>query len=137
MSSAPLSAPELPPPATLAAIATMFIDCYARGDRAGMLALCAADAAAEYVPWGAEGPNPLLRAVEVWARYPAAFDGFAMPITATMEDPARRVVVIGTMNQGRQRADVDGISNAGSEMRCPHLFVLGFDPSDRIASVQV
>ena len=118
-------------------IATSFIASYARGDASGMLTLCATGATAEYVPWGAGGRNPIAEAVEVWARYPAAFEAFSMPITGLFEDPQRRVAIVTTLNGGVQRSDVDGIACAGGEMRCPHLFVLSFNESSRITRVQV
>lgn len=118
------------------AIGRAFIAAYARGDRSAILALCSSDARTHYVPWGDAGRNPVTAAVDVWTRYPAAFDNFAMPIVGLFQDE-RRVVVISTLNSGVQRADVDGIPNTGRRMACPHLFVIHVDMQDLITGVEV
>lgn len=120
-----------------ASSARAFIAAYEQGDAAQIRALCAPHARARYVPWGDRGENPVARAVETWSRYPAAFDGFAMPIQSLYEDHERGTVVLATLNQGRQRADVDGIATTGRAMACPHLFVLAFDEEGLIAQVQI
>lgn len=120
-----------------AASARDFLTAYADGDGDAMLTLCAPGAVAEYVPWGDEGHNPVTRAIDVWTQYPAAFEGFEMPILQVYEDIAQRTAIIATINRGRQRTDVDGIANAGGVMACPHLFVITLDKAGLIARVQV
>ena len=63
--------------------------------------------------------------------------GFAVPITYRLEDVDQGTAVVATLNQGRQRADVDGIVNAGRRMSCPHMFLIALDGHGCIEHVQV
>lgn len=119
------------------AVADRFLAAYAAGDAAAIRALSAPEAVASYVPWGDVGRQPLARASVAWARYPAAFDGFAMPVLHRLEDPAARTAVVATLNQGVQRSDVDGIASRGGRMACPHLFIITLDGAGLIASVEI
>ena len=118
-------------------VAGTFLAAYVAGDKAAILALCAPDAVAEYVPWGDEGLNLVVNAVEVWARYPAAFDGFAMPVCERFEGRNARTAVVAIVNRGRQRAQVGGIADAAGQMAAPHLFVVTLNEAGLIARVQV
>ncbi len=120
-----------------AALARAFILAYERGDETEMLAFCEPDASTYYIPWGEAGRHPINEAVNFWSRYPAAFDHFAMPVSSIAEDREEATVIISTVNQGRQRIEIDGIENKARQMTCPHLFIIKFNNSERIRSVEI
>ncbi|WP_116970909.1 hypothetical protein [Blastomonas sp. UPD001] len=121
----------------LLAVADRFLVAYTAGDAAAVRALPAPDAVAFYVPWGDTGRSPIAQASVAWSRYPAAFDGFAMSVPRKHEDPSARTAVVATLNEGLQRADVDGIVSRGGTMSCPHLFLIALDEEGLIASVEI
>lgn len=118
-------------------VASRFLAAYAAGNAAGVRALAAPGATSYYVPWGDRGRSTLAAASETWSRYPAAFDGFAMPVIHAHEDASGRVAFVATLNQGTQRAEVDGIESRGARMSCPHLFILTTDADGLIADAEI
>jgi hypothetical protein len=120
-----------------AAVAQAFVEAYRRADTGTLQGLCGPGATARYVPAWTSGSVPIADAIKAWARYPAAFADFDMPITAVIEDVPQRRAVVATLNKGIHIGDVDGIPARGRTLACPHLFVIRLDGNGLIGDVEV
>lgn len=120
---------------TATEVARRFFTAYDQHDVPGMLALCAADATYDYVPYGERGQGRVHdTAATLWAGFVDALPDFSVQVHRVLACGQRTVVVEATQG-GTQVKDIAGITSRNRATHVPHCFLLDLDDDSRIAHI--